>query len=91
MLRCELENQKNDLNETKQLLEEANKKIEALKLETDKSNTALEQLKDDEVERLKEINFCQREEIIQVFFTIFKELRHLIFDACFNPLSVMLK
>ena len=67
MLRCEMENQKNDKKESRHQLDEANKKIDTLQQEVEQSKIDFAQVKNEELERLKEINSCQQNEILKVF------------------------
>jgi hypothetical protein len=69
MLRCEMENQKNDKKENRHQLDEANKKIDTLQQELKQSKIEFAQLKDEELERLKEIDSSQKNEISKVFIT----------------------
>ena len=66
MLRCELENQKNDRKEDMHQLDEANKKIGVITQELEQTKKDLAQLKDEELERLENTNFCQEKEILKV-------------------------
>ena len=66
MLRCELENQKNDIKETRHQLEEANKIVENLKKEFEESKASLEQANIASLEKMKTINNDQEEEISKV-------------------------
>ena len=66
MLRCELENQKNDIKETRHQLEEANKIVENLKKEFEESKTSMEQANIANLEKMKTINNDQEEEISKV-------------------------
>ena len=67
MLRCEMENQKNDKKETTHQLDEASKRIDTLQQELKQSKIDFAQLKDEELERLKEVNSEQQNEILKVF------------------------
>ena len=66
MLRCELENQKNDIKETRHQLEEANKIVENLKKEFEESKASLEQANIASLEKMETINNDQEEEISKV-------------------------
>ena len=66
MLRCELENQKNDLKETNQQLDEAIKKADGLKYETEQFKITVTQTKNEELETLQAVNSCQEEQILKV-------------------------
>ena len=68
MLRCELENQKNDLEEANQLLEESVKKASIQKCEIELLLKKADQDKVVELERSKMINACLEEEIQKVYF-----------------------
>ena len=66
MLRCELENQKNDIKETRQQLEEANNVVSSLKTDFELTKESMECAKNEELEKLKNINSDQEEEIAKV-------------------------
>ena len=66
MLRCELENQKNDIKETRQQLEEANNVVSSLKTEFELTKKSMECAKNEELEKLKIANSNQEEEISKV-------------------------
>ena len=66
MLWCELENQKNDLEEANQLLEESVKKADALKCELQLIHIKADRETAIELERSKMINGCLEEEIQKV-------------------------
>ena len=72
MLRCELENQKNDIKETRHQLEEANKIVEDLKKEFEESKASMEQANISNLEKMKTINADQEEEISKVIKVIFQ-------------------
>ena len=74
MLRCELENQKNDIKETRHQLEEANKIVENLKTEFEQSKSSMEQANIEELEKMKTINADQEEEISKVIKVILNSL-----------------
>ena len=66
MLRCELENQKNDIKETRNQLEEANNVVSSLKTEFELTKESMECAKNEELEKLKTANSNQEEEISKV-------------------------
>ena len=66
MLRCELENKKNDLEEANQLLEEAVKKANVQKCEIELLLKKADQARVIELERSKMINAGLEEEIQKV-------------------------
>ena len=66
MLRCELENQKNDIKETRQQLEEANNVVSSLKTEFELTKESMERGKNEELEKLNNIISDQKEEISKV-------------------------
>ena len=72
MLRCELENQKNDIKETRHQLEEANRIVENLKKEFEESKASMEQANNVNLEKMKIINSDQEEEILKVIKVILK-------------------
>ena len=74
MLRCELENQKNDIKETRHQLEEANRIVENLKTEFEQSKSSMEQANIEELEKMKTINADQEEEISKVINVILNSL-----------------
>ena len=74
MLRCELENQKNDIKETRHQLEEANRIVENLKTESEQSKASMEQANNEKLEKMKTINADQEEEISKVIKVILNSL-----------------
>ena len=66
MLRCELENQKNDIKETRQQLEEANNVVSNLRTEFELTKESMERGKNEELEKLNNIISDQKEEISKV-------------------------
>ena len=65
-LKCEIENYKNDLQESRHNLEAANEKLESYTNSTEKEKVSSEQLMNEELQRLKDINSSQKEEISTV-------------------------
>ena len=65
-LKCEIENYKNDLQESRHNLEAANEKLESYTNSTEKEKASSEQLMNEELQRLKDINSSQKEEISTV-------------------------
>lgn len=66
MLRYELENQKNDLKESNQQLDEAIKKADGLNHEMEQLKIIVARTKNEELETLQTINSCQEEQILKV-------------------------
>ena len=65
-LKCEIENFKNDLQESRHNLEVANEKLDSYTNCTEKAKASSEQLMNEELQRLKDINCSQKEEISTV-------------------------
>ena len=65
-LKCEIENYKNDLQESRHNLEVANEMLESYTNTTEKAKASSEQLINEELQRLKDINSSQKEEISRV-------------------------
>ena len=65
-LKCEIENYKNDLQESRHNLEVANEMLESYTNTTEKAKASSEQLINEELQRLKDINSSQKEEISAV-------------------------
>ena len=65
-LKCEIENYKNDLQESRHNLEVANEKLDSYTNSTEKEKASSEQLMNEELQRLKDINSSQKEEISTV-------------------------
>ena len=66
MLKCELENQKNDIKETRHQLEEANNIVDSLKTEFELTKASVEFAKNEELDKLRKVNSDQEEEISKV-------------------------
>ena len=66
MLRCELENQNNDLKEINQQLDGAIKKADASTYEIEQFKIKEAQTKNEELERLKGVNLYQAEQLLKV-------------------------
>ena len=90
-LKCEIENFKNDLQESRHNLEVANEKLDSYTNCTEKAKASSEQLMNEELQRLKDINSSQKEEIstvcggkycvhrIQILFTLNHWMSHKTF------------
>ena len=66
VLKCEIENYKNDLQESHHNLEVANEKLDSYTNNTEKEKASSEQLMSEELQRLKDINSSQKVEISTV-------------------------